>query len=120
MCELTIFDAIIQCLSVVTACWPQLKPFLSWVRSNGLKIQDVEDQAFRNSKTGPLSQTQPTSPGLDFDEHDSLPLARQDRILITKSWEVNSQSSHGDTAPEMDRYRWTGDRDSGGSRCSSN
>ncbi|KAJ5544445.1 hypothetical protein N7513_004700 [Penicillium frequentans] len=112
MCELTIFDVIVQCLSVVTACWPQLKPFLSWVRSNGLKIQDVEDQAFRNSKTRPLSQTWPTSPGLNFEEHESLALARQDQIFITTSWEVDSQSSHGGTAK--------GDTDSSVPRCSIN
>lgn len=102
MCELTILDAIVQCLSIVTACWPQLKPFLSWVRSNGLEIHDTEDWATRNSKTSPLSQTRPTPPGLKSNEHECLPLTRQDQILVTSSWEVGSQSSHSNTAPGTD------------------
>ena len=36
LCDLTISEGAIQCLSIVTACWPQLKPFLTWARSTGL------------------------------------------------------------------------------------
>lgn len=124
MCELTIFDAIVQCLSVMTACWPQIKPFLSWVRSNGLKIREVENRVTLDSKTSPQSQTRPTFSSLRFDAQDPVPLTRQNQILITTSWDVESQSSNGGTAPASDRYGWAGESGSGGGsgrpRCSIN
>jgi hypothetical protein len=72
LCEVTIFEVIIQCLSIVTACWGQLNPFLSWMRSNGFKIQGLGDTTTYNYKMSSL---------------------RRDQILITQDWEVSSQSS---------------------------
>jgi hypothetical protein len=100
MCEITISELIIQCVSILTACWPQLKPFLSWMQSNGLKTHDVEDPNFQSFKVMPLPQARSKSP--DFNGHDSLPLTRQDRILTTTDWEVDSQSSQANTIIETD------------------
>ena len=72
LCEITIFEVIIQCLSIVTACWGQLNPFLSWMRSHGFKIQTVVDTTTYSYKLSSLGR---------------------DQILVTQDWEVNSQSS---------------------------
>ncbi|KAJ6066401.1 hypothetical protein N7444_000154 [Penicillium canescens] len=72
LCEVTIFEVIIQCLSIVTACWGQLNPFLSWMRSNGFKIQGAGATTTYNYKMSSL---------------------RHDEILVTQDWEVSSQSS---------------------------
>jgi hypothetical protein len=77
---------IIQCLSIVTACWGQLNPFLSWMRSNGFEIQGVEDPTTPNYKMGSL---------------------RPDRILVTQDWEVHSQSSRAQIISE-ETHPWTG------------
>jgi hypothetical protein len=77
---------IIQCLSIVTACWGQLNPFLSWMRSNGFEIQGVEDPTTPNFKMGSL---------------------RPDRILVTQDWEVHSQSSRAQIISE-ETHPWTG------------
>ncbi|KAJ5330519.1 hypothetical protein N7476_000302 [Penicillium atrosanguineum] len=116
MCELTIFDGIVQCLSIVTACWPQLKPFLSWMRSNGLKIQDVEDHVYQNYKMSPPSQTGSTFPDQKFDVHESLPLTRQDQIIFTTNWEVDSQSSQANIVSERNHHPWADNSGNGGQR----
>lgn len=120
MCELTILDGIVQCLSIVTACWPQLKPFLSWMRSNGLKIQDVEDQVYQKHEMSPPSQTRSRFSGLKIDEHESVPSTQQDQILITTNFEVDSQPSQANINPERDHHPWAGNSGGGGQRCSIN
>ncbi|GKZ20888.1 hypothetical protein AbraIFM66951_009210 [Aspergillus brasiliensis] len=45
---ITISLETIQCLSIVTACWAQLKPFLNMLKSNGLRIQGVEYRSTNN------------------------------------------------------------------------
>jgi hypothetical protein len=96
MCEITIIEVIIQCLSIVTACWGQLSPFLSWMRSNGLKLDGVEDSTSWSYKS--RSQSQGRSKSRDrktrLESHESFPLPmRRDQILVTQDWEVDSQSS---------------------------
>ncbi|OQE31041.1 hypothetical protein PENFLA_c002G04304 [Penicillium flavigenum] len=96
MCEITIFEVITQCLSIVTACWGQLNPFLSWMRSNGLKLYGVEDPTSWSYRM--RSQSQGRSKSRDrrnkFEKDETFPLPmRQDRILVTQDWEVDSQSS---------------------------
>ncbi|GLA31533.1 hypothetical protein AnigIFM63326_010207 [Aspergillus niger] len=44
----TISVETIQCLSIVTACWAQLKPFLNMLKSNGLRIQGVDYRSTNN------------------------------------------------------------------------
>ncbi|KAJ6126431.1 hypothetical protein N7523_002043 [Penicillium sp. IBT 18751x] len=114
MCEITIFEVVTQSVSILTACWPQLKPFLSWMQSNGLKTHDVEDPNPQSFKIKPLSQVRPESPELRFNGRDSLPLTRQDRILITTGWEVDSQSSQANTIIETAHYPTAVDSNGGG------
>ncbi|RAL04506.1 uncharacterized protein BO80DRAFT_461605 [Aspergillus ibericus CBS 121593] len=45
---ITISIETIQCLSIVTACWAQLKPFLNMLKSNGLRIQGVDYRSTNN------------------------------------------------------------------------
>lgn len=39
--SLTVLNQIIQCLSVITACWTQLVLFLTWIEWDGLRIQSL-------------------------------------------------------------------------------
>lgn len=82
------------------------------MQSNGLKAHDEEDPNPQSLKTMPLSQARPKSP--EFGGHDSLPLTRQDRILITTDWEVASQSSEANTTIETDHYPLAVDSSGGG------
>lgn len=104
LCETTIIEGIIQCLSIVTACWGQLKPFMSWMRSNGLKLHDTDDMsawAYKMSnrsqtKSGPLERKTRTGKfNGAADSSFSFPM-RRDQILVTQDWDVNSQSSQAD------------------------
>ncbi|KAJ6087398.1 hypothetical protein N7467_006312 [Penicillium canescens] len=120
MCEITIFEVIIQCLSIVTACWGQLSPFLSWMRSNGLKLDGVEDSTSWSYKR--RSQSQGRSKSRDrkirFESHESFPLPmRRDQILVTQDWEVDSQSSQAhimsETHPQVSNGgKWSPDQPS--------
>jgi hypothetical protein len=116
MCEITISEVVIQCVSILTACWPQLKPFLSWMQSNGLKTYDAEDPGPPRYKNTPLSQSRSKCP--EFSGHDSLPLTRQDRIFKTTDWEVDSQSSQANTMIETNHHPWAVNSSRG--RCSIN
>lgn len=96
MCEITIFEVLIQCLSIVTACWGQLNPFLSWMRSNGLKLDGVEDPTSWSYKMRSQSQVQSKSRDhkVKFESHQNFAFpVREDQILVTQDWEVDSQSS---------------------------
>ncbi|KAJ5185791.1 hypothetical protein N7491_006338 [Penicillium cf. griseofulvum] len=107
MCEITIFEVIIQCLSIVTACWGQLSPFLSWMRSNGLRLDGVEDPTSSSYKMHSQSQGQSRSrdPKFRFESQETFPLPmRRDQILVTQDWEVNSQSSQADMIVESETH----------------
>ncbi|KAJ6445238.1 3-hydroxybenzoate 6-hydroxylase 1 [Purpureocillium lavendulum] len=101
MCETTIIEGLIQCLSVVTACWGQLKPFMSWMRSSGLKLAGSDDSLTGVYKMSNRSQNQSTMRsrkmktlrlGSSSNNSFSLPM-RRDQIVVTQEWDVNSQSS---------------------------
>ncbi|KAJ5211545.1 uncharacterized protein N7498_003191 [Penicillium cinerascens] len=94
MCEITIFEAIIQCLSIVTACWGQIKPLLSWMRSNGLKLGGVEDPTcWRSYKMTTQSWSKSRDRKINPESHENYPLPIQpDQILVTQNWEVDSQT----------------------------
>lgn len=107
MCEITIFEVIIQCLSIVTACWGQLSPFLSWMRSNGLKLDGVEEPTSWSSKI--RSQSQGGSNSRDrktrFENRKDFPLPmRRDQILVTQDWEVDSQSSQTHIMADLETH----------------
>jgi hypothetical protein len=100
LCENTIIEGVIQCLSIVTACWGQLKPFTSWMRSNGLKINDADDTSAWSYKMSDRKTKTGKSDGA-VDSNFSLP-TRRDRILITHDWEINSQSSEANIIIEAE------------------
>jgi len=124
LCENTIIEGVIQCLSIVTACWGQLKPFTSWMRSNGLKLNDADDSSpwvykmSDRSQTGSKpsdGKTKTSNSDSAIDSGFSLPTHR-DRILITQDWDVNSQSSQaniiieeGDGENNHHQDAWTSD-----------
>jgi hypothetical protein len=110
LCENTIIEGVIQCLSIVTACWGQLKPFISWMRSNGLKLNDADDTSAwaykmsNRSQTGSKLRDRKTRTGKSdgaVDSGFSLPM-RRDQILITHDWDVNSQSSQANIIIEAE------------------
>ncbi|KAL6231487.1 hypothetical protein BDW75DRAFT_247873 [Aspergillus navahoensis] len=43
-CHAQIASQIVQSMSILTACWGQVKPFLNQLKSNGLRIRGVEYQ----------------------------------------------------------------------------
>ncbi|PWY83382.1 hypothetical protein BO70DRAFT_428692 [Aspergillus heteromorphus CBS 117.55] len=49
-CGVTITIEVIQCTSIVSACWAQLKPFLKMLKSNGLRIQGVDYRSTTHTK----------------------------------------------------------------------
>ncbi|KAJ5831832.1 hypothetical protein N7474_000143 [Penicillium riverlandense] len=113
MCEITILEVIIQCLSIVSACWGQLKPFLSWMRSNGLKLEGVEDPTTWNYKMSLRSQTQSKSRDRKLESHETFPLpSRRGQNFVTENWELDSQSSQAHIVSET--RPWTSDRGDGG------
>lgn len=93
-----------QCLSVVTACWGQLKPFLTWLKSNGLRIQDVDymTNAYNSAYAKSNGQSLTNSKARDSKYQRGAPLARSksNQILVTRNWEVGSQSSQADIIQE--------------------
>jgi hypothetical protein len=100
LCENTIIEGVIQCLSIVTACWGQLKPFTSWMRSNGLKLNDADNTSAWSYKMSDRKTRTGKSDGA-VDSDFSLP-PRRDRILITHDWDVNSQSSQANIIIEAE------------------
>lgn len=90
LCDIIVLQKITQCLSIVTACWGQLRPFLKWMKSNGLLIQgdnlsylDTKSKSIPNSKS---RETRPARQG-SF----NIPLRRDN--LAAQDWELDSQSS---------------------------
>ncbi|KAJ5714106.1 uncharacterized protein N7483_011287 [Penicillium malachiteum] len=95
-CDVTILQETSQCLSMITACWGQLKPFLSWLKSSGLRIQDFDYTNYANAygRSNLQSPTQSRSrPGKNELNFGSFPLQKKTQILVTRDWEVDSQSS---------------------------
>ncbi|PYI00635.1 hypothetical protein BO78DRAFT_401933 [Aspergillus sclerotiicarbonarius CBS 121057] len=59
---ITISIETIQCLSIVTACWAQLKPFLNMLKSNGLRIQGVDYRSTNNQTKWSTSRSGNNNP----------------------------------------------------------
>ncbi|KAJ5151961.1 hypothetical protein N7492_010256 [Penicillium capsulatum] len=104
-CQVVIAQQIIQCVSIVTACWGQLKPFLTWLRSNGLRIQDAEFATGYATKSFTASQSQ-TGSGerRTRNSQEGFGLAQRNQILVTQDWEVGSQSSRAPVIQDHDPW----------------
>ncbi|KAJ5379216.1 hypothetical protein N7509_012335 [Penicillium cosmopolitanum] len=106
LCDITIVEVTVQCLSIVTACWGQLKPFLSWMRTNGLKIEGVDDPTSSNYKYN-RSQTNARS---SHRGQGTSQFSMRDQILVTQDWEVDSQSSRAQIISENQPWSSGGKR----------
>ncbi|KAF7596034.1 hypothetical protein BBP40_003814 [Aspergillus hancockii] len=97
----TIAIQTVQCASIVTACWGQLKPFLNQLKSNGLRIQGVEYQSTSAKASYPRSETrddQSRNSELHHQHHHELvPIAsgqgNMTTISASRAWDADSQSS---------------------------
>lgn len=94
MFDLTIISVTIQCVSIVTASWPQLMPFLSWMQSNGLRLNNAQDGSSWSYNVTVQSQIQASSQDRRGKNHRAFaPMVNRDQILVTQEWDVQSQSS---------------------------
>ncbi|KAB8266138.1 hypothetical protein BDV32DRAFT_1443 [Aspergillus pseudonomiae] len=94
----------VQCASIVTACWGQLKPFLNQLKSNGLRIQGVEYQHTSAKASNPRSEgqddqsrhTDPTH-SHSHSHHELVPIGsgqgNMTTISASRAWDADSQSS---------------------------
>ncbi len=108
-CASTIATQVVQCASIVTACWGQLKPFLNQLKSNGLRIRGVEYQSTtwprgksHSSKSrsyGASGRHGSGNRGERGEQHELVPVAAAGRNLTTveaeasRAWDADSQSS---------------------------
>ncbi|KAJ5289583.1 GroES-like protein [Penicillium atrosanguineum] len=96
LCDITVIQEVIQCLSITTACWGQLRPFIKWMKSNGLRIQGEGLSLLdTNSKSHPssFSRQRRTAKRESF----ALNSRRED---LMEDWELDSQSSRVQIIPE--------------------
>lgn len=94
MYDLTIISVVIQCVSIVTASWPQLMLFLSWMQSNGLRLNNVQDESSWSYYMTVQSQIQTSSQDRKSRSPRALaPTVRRDQILVTQEWDGQSQLS---------------------------
>lgn len=107
-CASTIAMQVVQCASIVTACWGQLKPFLNQLKSNGLRIRGVEYQSSTwprgkshssKSRSYGLSGRHAGSSRSRGEQHELVPVAAAGRNSTTveaeasRGWDADSQSS---------------------------
>jgi len=94
MYDLTIISVVIQCVSNVTASWPQPMPFLSWMQSNGLRLNNAQDKSSWSYNVTVQSQIQTSWRDRKSRSRRAFaPTVRRDQILVTQEWDVQSQSS---------------------------
>ena len=101
LCENTIIEGVVQCVSIMTACWGQLKPFISWMRSNGLKLNQDESSAYGAYKFS-ATRSRKSERKMKTGNESALSTIRRDQILVTQEWDVNSQSSQANIIPGDD------------------
>lgn len=112
MCSKTISQEIVQGLSIITGCWGQLKPFLAWLQSNGLRVHHSAYITPYTTKPRSTALSQEQSDSRDrwhYDEFTDISPYPQDRILVRREVELNSQSS---AMPiNQEHYLWQDDED---------
>ncbi|KAF7164731.1 hypothetical protein CNMCM6106_001143 [Aspergillus hiratsukae] len=95
-CPTTIVPQVVQCASIVTACWGQLKLFLNRLKSNGLRIQGVEYQYSTGKGEYSRSYARSGTHRSREEHHELVPVASgQNLTTISASpgWDADSQSS---------------------------
>ncbi|KKK21965.1 hypothetical protein AOCH_001866 [Aspergillus ochraceoroseus] len=117
--KVTITMQTIQCTSIVTACWGQLKPFLNQFKSNGLRIQGVEyESSFKTQYSRYIYDT--STMGSKRGHHPLVPIpldqGNTTTVSALPSWDAGSQSSQAHIVIRETRS-WvvTGARSSGSS-----
>jgi hypothetical protein len=110
ICDISVIEEVVQCLSIVTACWGQLKPFLTWLKSDGrLKVPiygDGSTYKLQDSKSHSQSRSRKANPEDDYGLSSSrgAPLV----VSVTRDWEVDSQSSQTHIIQE-NQHPWMGE-----------
>ncbi|KAJ5684639.1 uncharacterized protein N7477_000984 [Penicillium maclennaniae] len=101
LCDVTIIQEVIQCLSIITACWGQLRPFIKWMKSNGLRIQgEGLNLLDTNSESHPSTYSRDRK----IVKHQSFIVTPRQEDLI-EDWELGIQSSRVQIIPET--QPWT-------------
>ncbi|KAI9036124.1 uncharacterized protein KD926_002265 [Aspergillus affinis] len=95
-CFNTVAMEVVQCMSITTACWGQLKPFLNQMKSNGMRIPGAEYQSTYGKYSNSRSQRTEHTTG-SGDAHDLVPIppgqGNQTTISTSPAWDAASQSS---------------------------
>ncbi|KAK1138852.1 hypothetical protein N8T08_001723 [Aspergillus melleus] len=95
-CFNTVAMEVVQCMSIVTACWGQLKPFLNQMKSNGMRIPGAEYQSTYGKYSNSRSQRTEHTAG-SGDAHDLVPIppgqGNKTTISTSPAWDAASQSS---------------------------
>lgn len=101
----TLAAQTVQCASIVTACWGQLKPFLNQLKSNGQRIPGVEYQHTTGKASYPRSEERDnqsrsavgSSHQHRENHHELVPIAsgqgNMTTISASRAWDADSQSS---------------------------
>ncbi|RLM00065.1 hypothetical protein CFD26_104149 [Aspergillus turcosus] len=111
-CPTTTVSQVVQCASIVTACWGQLKPFLNQLKSNGLRIQGVEYQYSTGKGQSSWSYGRSGTHHSREEHHELVPVASgQNLTTISASpgWDADSQSSQTGIIRETRTWVVTGD-----------
>ncbi|EAW17316.1 uncharacterized protein NFIA_072300 [Aspergillus fischeri NRRL 181] len=111
-CPTTIVSQVVQCASIVTACWGQLKPFLNQLKSNGLRIQGVEYQYSTGKGQSSRSYGRSGTNHSREEHHELVPVASGQNLTTVSAspaWDADSQSSQTGIIRETRTWVVTGD-----------
>ncbi|CAG7954434.1 unnamed protein product [Penicillium olsonii] len=105
ICDISVIEELVQCLSIVTACWGQLKPFLTWLKLEGrLRVNTGTGDTYNlDSKSQFRSRERKANADYGLSSR-SEPLV----VSVTRDWEVDSQSSQTHIIRE-NQHPWMGE-----------
>lgn len=95
-----------QALSIITACAPQLKPFLDSLQSTGMRLNGMTG-SYSYKASGSNSYARTGRSGGHSKASRSIPLREGNHTMVTAKgdWEVDSQSSQTQIIREV--RTWT-------------
>lgn len=113
---------VVQCTSIVSACWGQLKPFLNRLKSSGLRIQEAEyltttytsgksSYPQRQGHDGPQhsTDTNDNNHHQQLQHHELVPIAsgqgNMTNISASRGGDADSQSSQAMMIRETRTWR---------------